>query len=705
MRIKKLSTIFLTLFATLVGIIMVGFALNLSYYQSIRENNFKIFLLNKVSEYHDKEFFWADKILFNSTISNKSIVENNILVSKNLRILNTGAKINDLYIDKHEFNLTPEERKKLNNLTILEKGFYQKIKDIIELKSDIRITSLYDQLNTQITYPNNLLGNIETLVIKHNEIVDFIQEYRSELEQQNTTYIFKINLTIIIILILFLIIVVVLFQMLKTRVYHSLTFIKKISEEALNDKFRENINVKYDTLPEEIIQNLKKLFDKFQKTNKIIDLISKGKEKEIDESLLENSLLKTSFKNLISNLISIKKKEEERRKAEEEEKWISEGVMQISEVFKLNNENVVLLAEEIISQLVNYTKAAQGTIFIYDEDLDSENLKLVAGYAYNRKRYIEDKVPLGRGLVGACAKEKHPIILKQVPEDYYKIETAIGQSAPKSVYIYPLLIENNLLGVIELASFDILGQKEVKYIEKVASNISISLSNAQNNLKTVRLLEKSRSQNEEIEFRELKLQNIIEEHKEHKIQLENQKKEFEQYLKAINTAVAIISINHKGKIKNINENARNILGLKGKSQNLISLLDLKDDTPGTRLLFKENLEMSNQGNLIRQESEYLTLDKKTVHVYEFWNPVKNIDNKIEEILILFIDITLQKQNEILLKEQAQEVKMQEAIMKQNLEEMMVLQQNWSEEKKEFELEIEKKQKRIKELEKELNNKN
>ena len=705
MRIKRLSTIFLTLFVSLVGIIAIGFVVNLNYYQNIRENNFKVFLLNKVSEYHDKEFFWADKILFNSTISNKSIVENNILVSKNLRILNTGAKINDLYVDKSEFSLTQEEREKLNNLNILEKVFYQKIKDIIELKSDIVIKPVFKQLNTQIVYPNSLLGNIETLVKKHNDIVDFIKEYREELEQENNSYIFKINLSIFIILILFLIIIVVIYQLLNSKVYRSLTFIKKISEEALNDTFRENINVRYATLPEEIIRNLKKLFDKFQKTNKIIDLISKGKEKEVDEDLLGNSLLKKSFKNLITNLIAIKNKEEERRNTEEEEKWISEGVMQISEVFKINNENVVLLAEEIISQLVNYTKAAQGAVFIYDEDLDSENLKLVAGYAYDRKRFLEDKVPLGSGLVGACAKEKHSIILKQVPEEYFKIGTAMGESSPKSIYLYPLLIENNLLGVIELASFDILGDKEIKYIEKVASNISISLSNAQNNLKTVRLLEQSRSQNEEIEFREIKLKNIIEEHQENKIKIENQKKEFEEYLKAINTAVAIISINRKGEINSMNDNARNILKLKGKTKNAKYLLDFKDDAPRSRMLFKENLGMSNQGNLIRQESEYIAFDKKPVHVYEFWNPVKNRENKIEEILILFIDISSQKQNEILLKEHAQEVKMQEAIMKQNLEEMMVLQQNWAENKKDFELEIEKMQKRIKELEKELNNKN
>jgi len=705
MRIKRLSTIFLSLFASLVSIIVIGFILNYTYYRHIKENNFKIFLLNKVNEYHDKEFFWADKILFNSTISNKNIVENNLLVSKNLRILNTGAKINDLYVEKSEFSLSQEERKKLKKLNILEKEFYQKIKDIIELKSDIVINSLYKQLNTQIVYPNSLLGSIESLVKKHNDIVDFIKEYREELDQENTRYIFKINLSIFIILILFLMIIIVFYQLLNSKVYHSLTFIKKISEEALNDTFRENINVKYATLPEEIIRNLKKLFDKFQKTNKIIDLISKGKEKEVDEELLGNSLLKKSFKNLISNLIAIKSKEEERRKTEEEEKWISEGVMQISEVFKINNENVVLLAEEIISQLVNYTRAAQGAVFIYDEDLDSENLKLVAGYAYDRKRYIEDKVSLGSGLVGACAKEKHSIILKQVPEEYYKIGTAMGESSPQSIYLYPLLIEDNLLGVIELASFDVLGEKEIKYIEKVASNISISLSNAQNNLKTVRLLEQSRSQNEEIEFRETKLQNIIEEHQEHKIQLENQKKEFEEYLKAINTAVAIISINRKGEINNMNENARNILRLKGKTKNTNNLLDFKDDAPSSRILFKENLEMTNQGNLIRQESAYIAFDKKPVHVYEFWNPVKNRENKIEEILILFIDISLQKQNEILLKEHAQEVKMQEAIMKQNLEEMMVLQQNWADNKKVFELEIEKMQKRIKELEKELNNKN
>ncbi len=700
---NRLSLIFISLFILLISIVLVSWIISYNYKSEIKRNNNINFLLEQIKKQHNIEFFWTDKIIYNSLSTNLNITENHLVLSKILRVLNTGGKVNELYENISQFNFEISEKTKVDTLNSLIKDFYSTVKVLIELKDEVSVQKNMDQSTYDYTIPANFIVGLTKIFQKHSKITNFITDFQEQISYENDKTYQSIFTILTISFLLFLFITIVVFSQLNKKVYHSLDFIRKITEEATHDKFRENISVRYASLPEDIVANLKVLFSKFQNTNAIIKLISEGKQKEITENLLEKSLLRKSFTKLINNLIEIKEKEEERRNKEEEQKWISQGVLEISEVFKVNNQDLVLLSEQIISQLVNYTHAAQGAIFIYDADSDANNLHLLASYAFGRQRFLEKKVRLGQGLVGACAKEKHSLTLKQVPEEYYKIGTALGNASPKSLYLHPLIMEENLLGVIELASFEELTQREIKLIERIGANIAISLSNAQNNLKTVRLLEQSRSQTEEIQYRENKLKNVIEEQQEHKSELQNKQKEFDEYLKALNAAVAVVLMNITGKISSLNENAKNIFKLKGRNIHTENLLDLKNDSPSVRMQFKENLAMVQEGNLIRQESEYLNIEKEIVYTYEYWNPIRDKNDEITEILLLIFDISQQKEGEIKLHEQTQEMQMQEEIMKQNLEEMMLLQQKWDERVRDYEVKLKNSEHKIEELEKKSKN--
>jgi len=700
----NLVPIFIGFFVSILIVFGVQFSFNQLYNKEVKRNNDVLFLLEKISLTHNQLYFWADKILFSPNAVSNKITENSFLITKYMRILSTGGKINDAFDNVEQFKLSKEEVALVDTLNLSLKRLNNHAKLLQQLKDEITTTTSFAASSTKAEFPTEFTITLANLSDAHQTVTNTVNGFRSNIENQNQVVFRWINIVNFLSVGIMLLFSLSIFYFIYTRIFIPLEFIKKVTEEALIDKFRENISIKSTTLPERIIQNLKVLFLKFQNTNEVIRLISEGHETEVKEELLDKSLLKKSFSQLINNLIQIKQTEERRRKDEEIQNWINKGVVEISEVFKLNNDNIILLSEQIISKIVNYIDAAQGGIFIYDIDADKDHLNLVASYAYGLKRFAERKVKLGQTLVGACAMEKHRILLTKVPEEYYQIDSGLGNATPKNLLLHPLIMENTILGVIELASFNDFSQKEIDLIERVGANIAISLSNAQNNLKTIRLLEQSQLQNEKIQTREEKLKSIITEREKYHKEFVKQEKKYLEFVNAMNSAISTIKINLNGEILEMNRNAMLLFSIPAKGleaiKNLVNLKSKKSDNE--LLLIREAIETVKKGNQIKGENVYSSFKGEDIYVFEYWNALKNDEDETEELLIIMFDITQTKKQEVMLREKTLEMREQELMMTQNIEEMMNLQIDWNEKEKLAAQQLEKANNRIMELEEWIN---
>ncbi len=200
------------------------------------------------------------------------------------------------------------------------------------------------------------------------------------------------------------------------------------------------------------------------------------------EDELGNSLLN------MRNSIKIAGEEEEKRHLENERRSkANEGYTIISELVRKSSKNISELSYEIISTLVNMLNINQGGIFLVNDDTDETYLELTASVAFGRRKYKEKKIFIGDGLTGACAYEKKKIYVTNVPDNYAEIRSGLGTANPKSVLIVPLLTENFLVGVIELASLKEIDEFDIDFIEKVSETIAASLFAAKINAKTVQL--------------------------------------------------------------------------------------------------------------------------------------------------------------------------------------------------------------------------
>lgn len=216
--------------------------------------------------------------------------------------------------------------------------------------------------------------------------------------------------------------------------------------------------------------------------------IEKGNLNADFEPLSENDKLGVSLLDMRKSLQKAKLEENERAEENERRNRANEVFAMFNELLRKGSNDIHGLSYSIISKLVDYVDGNQGGIFILnDNDANNVFLELTASVAYNRKKFNEKKINIGDGLVGACAFEKEKVYLTNIPDDYAEIRSGLGTSKPKAILIVPLLMENNLIGVIELASLKEIDSFDIEFVEKVSESIAASIYATRINAKTTEL--------------------------------------------------------------------------------------------------------------------------------------------------------------------------------------------------------------------------
>jgi PAS domain S-box-containing protein len=205
---------------------------------------------------------------------------------------------------------------------------------------------------------------------------------------------------------------------------------------------------------------------------------------------------------LAAALIALGKSLSGTRKKEDDQNWIARGKEQISDILRVST-TIDELTINVIKAIIDYTGAIQGGIFLPDNN----TLVNVASYAYNRQRFDKLQIPIGKGLVGEVAYEKQMIYRTEIPDDYFSLSSGlIGDQKPKSLIILPLLQEDELQGVLELA---FLENKIPKYIlnltDEISSIVGRTIYNLKINIRTADLLRESQEMTKVLKENEMTL--------------------------------------------------------------------------------------------------------------------------------------------------------------------------------------------------------
>lgn len=192
--------------------------------------------------------------------------------------------------------------------------------------------------------------------------------------------------------------------------------------------------------------------------------------------------------------------------------WAAEGLTMFGEILRVNYGSLNDFAYAVISNLVKYIKATQGGFFLLEDmESDSPYFNQLASFAYDRKRLVRKRVEWGSGLIGACAYEKESIYMTDIPSSYVSITSGLGGANPNCLFVIPLIADDEVQGVVEIASFNRLKSSEIEFIEKLSSVVASTIKNVIVAHRTSLLLEQSQQQSELLQIQDEEMHQTIEE--------------------------------------------------------------------------------------------------------------------------------------------------------------------------------------------------
>lgn len=184
--------------------------------------------------------------------------------------------------------------------------------------------------------------------------------------------------------------------------------------------------------------------------------------------------------------------------------WLQSNIAEFSHLIQ-GERSLETVSRVMLSHLVPLVGAQHGAFYVLDTEQSPPVLKLLSSYAFQERKQLSNQFHLGEGLVGQAALEKQRILLTQVPSDYIRIRSGLGEAAPFNVIVLPVLFENEVVSVIELASFEAFNEIQLTLLDRLAQTIGVVLKAIASDAKTQQLLQESQALAEELQSQQEEL--------------------------------------------------------------------------------------------------------------------------------------------------------------------------------------------------------
>src|SRR3954447_25858955 len=191
--------------------------------------------------------------------------------------------------------------------------------------------------------------------------------------------------------------------------------------------------------------------------------------------------------------------------------WLNTNLARFSSMLQ-GRRDVNEVSRLIMSELTPLVGGQHGAVFLMrapeDEMSDgaAPSLQLISSYAYRRRKNVPSTFPVGEGLVGQAALERKSILITQAPDDYISISSGLGEAAPVNIVVLPVLFEEEVMAVIELASLDRFGETQLTFLDQLAETIGIVLNTILATMRTEELLQQSQGLTMELQAQSEELQ-------------------------------------------------------------------------------------------------------------------------------------------------------------------------------------------------------
>lgn len=625
---KKLKKAYLLLKKSLDILEKGGAAPGYDSYMAINPSNederFQIGLVKELLEQQEKDFY---DVLVNEAPAKKQSI----------------AKIDTIKIipSKLPFSTTSLNTNTPNSLSIKTPSISLKKRMVDTLIENVKYTQAFSKFVN--SYSESQLLNacvelVKTYVKKNDEANKFLYQY--------------LIIAGALILIAIIITIVSCFRIVKTirqPVKEAVEILKELGEGQIPSKIK--------------IHKKDELTDMLVSVNKMIDNMNEmvNYTQEVGSGNFSNKI--TLFNNSGTIYESLEKMRSNLQKAEQEDAkraWFNQGLAELGEILRLHQNDIERLYPSLIKFIVKYVTANQGALFlVIDENDQAKFMELVSFYGYEKHRYYERKLELGEGLVGQAYLDKEPIFLTEVPQFYTKITSGIGEATPNCLALFPLLFNEAVIGVIEIAAFEVFDEYKINFLKRISESVASAIYTVKNTTQTNHLLEVSQQQSEELRSQEEEMRQNVEElrakheemrrihqenidqrkvieekHRLNALQMEEQKHELDEQISVINQSMAFVEFDLDGIIINANTYFLEAMGyhlndIKGKHHSM-----LVDTYYGTSSEYREFWNRLRTRELINSRFSYLNANKELVNFLGCHTILLDVKNNPRKFVML-----------------------------------------------------------------------
>jgi HAMP domain-containing protein/CheY-like chemotaxis protein/GAF domain-containing protein len=228
--------------------------------------------------------------------------------------------------------------------------------------------------------------------------------------------------------------------------------------------------------------------------------------------------LKDNINQMIGNLRTTTE-----RNAEQD--WLNSNLARFSGMLQ-GQRDLKQVSRLIMSELTPLVGAHHGAFYMLESaelsDEDEAELRLIATYGYKERKSVSSRFKYGEALVGQAALERTTIVLTEAPEDYIRITSGLGEAAPANIIVLPVLFEDQVMAVVELASFKHFSDIHQTFLDQLTESIGVVLNTIIATMRTEELLQQSQSLTQELQAQSEELQAQQEELRRSNAELEQQ---------------------------------------------------------------------------------------------------------------------------------------------------------------------------------------